>query len=115
MATMRFKATGLRAAELIPINPFQEIQPYDCGVVDRRHRVSPTRKAKELAMISSNMGSVDGQFPQNSRLDSDCAPGPMPQQDTVGYHDHEMHPQKFVQLVGCRDLNAARYEGGHLH
>ena len=37
------------------------------------------------------------------------AQGPMPQQDTAGSHGHEMHPQKFVQLVGCHDLEAGRH------
>lgn len=60
-------------------------------------------------MISSHMGSVPAQFPQKSNVIDDCgAPGPMPQQDAVGSHGHEMHPQKFVQLVGCHDSNAAR-------
>jgi hypothetical protein len=112
---MKFKASWLQTAELIPINPFRAIQPYDYGVIDRRYRVTPTRKAKELSMISSNRDSVAAQLPQKSNVLGDCAPSPMPQQDTVGYRGYEMHPQKFVQLVGCHDLNAARHEGGHLH
>jgi hypothetical protein len=34
--------------------------------------------------------------------------GAMPQQHTACSHGHEMHPQKFVQLVGCRDPNAVK-------
>jgi hypothetical protein len=66
-------------------------------------------------MIRSNRGSVAAQFLQEINVIDDCgAPGPMPQQDAAGSHGHEMHPQKFVQLVGCHDLNAARHEGAHL-
>jgi hypothetical protein len=67
-------------------------------------------------MISSNMGSVPAQFPQKINVIGECdAPGPMPQQDIAGSHGHEMHPQKFVQLVGCHDLNAARHQAAQLH
>jgi hypothetical protein len=66
-------------------------------------------------MISSNMGSVAAQFPQKGRVVGDRAPGPMPQQGTARYHGDEMQPQKFIQLVGCHDLNAARHEGRHLN
>lgn len=33
--------------------------------------------------------------------------GPMSQQSAFGAHGHDIHPQKFVRLVGCRQPNAA--------
>jgi hypothetical protein len=37
-------------------------------------------------------------------------------QDVAGSHGHEMHPQKFVRLIGCHVLNAGKHEAGyHLH
>jgi hypothetical protein len=115
MAAIESAASGLRAAKLIRINPFRAIQRYTYGWLIGATRRS-SRKAKELSMISSNMGSLPAQFPQKSNVIGDCgAPGPMPQQDADGSHGHEMHPQKFVQLVGCHDSNAARHEGARLH
>jgi hypothetical protein len=35
------------------------------------------------------------------------AQGPMPQQSAFGAHGYDIHPQKFVRLVGCRQPNAA--------
>jgi len=48
------------------------------------------------------MGAAPADLPQkrDARVDhGDHAP--MSQQDTVGSHGHEMHPQKFLRLVGC--------------
>lgn len=61
-------------------------------------------------MIPSDTGSVPEKFPRpkDGVVDGD-AHGPMPQQDSVGCHGHEMHPQKFVQLVGCHDAKAAKH------
>jgi hypothetical protein len=65
-------------------------------------------------VISINVGSVPDEFPQIRDLIADCgAQGPMPQRDAVGSHGHEMYPQKFVQLVGCRDPHAGKHEGAH--
>jgi hypothetical protein len=67
-------------------------------------------QAKELSMIPSNGGSASAELPQKKHMISDCgAPGPMPQQDVVGSHSHEMYPQKLVQLVGCHDQNAGKH------
>jgi hypothetical protein len=38
---------------------------------------------------------------------------PMTQQDVADTHGHEMHPQKFVRLVGCHDSNADKHDAGH--
>jgi hypothetical protein len=64
-------------------------------------------------MIASRMGAVPAELPQKQVEAADCgAQGPMPQQDAAGCHGHEMHPQKFVRLVGCHDLTAAKHEAG---
>jgi hypothetical protein len=65
-------------------------------------------------MTSINVGALSAKSPQKRHLIADCgAQGPMSQQDAVGPRDHEMYPQKFVQLVGCRDPNAGKHEGAH--
>ena len=60
-------------------------------------------------MIPSTTGSVSEKIsqPQEAALDGD-AHGPMPQQDSMGCHGHEMHPQKLVRLVGCHDARAGK-------
>jgi hypothetical protein len=74
-----------------------------------------TRQAKELSMVASNMGVVPADLPQKRRdVIADCgAQGPMSQQDAADSHGHEMHPQKFVRLVGCHESNAGRHEIAH--
>ena len=64
---------------------------------------------------SSLVPSVE--IPQEKHAIADCGvQGPMSLQDAADCHGHEMHPQKFVRLVGCHDLNAAKHEAGrHLH
>jgi hypothetical protein len=68
-------------------------------------------------MIASRMGAVPAELPQARVATADYgAQGPMPQQDAAGCHGHEMHPQKFVRLVGCHDLSAGKHEAArHLH
>jgi hypothetical protein len=62
-------------------------------------------------MIVSRMGRGPAELPQNKVETADCgAQGPMPQQDVAGSHGHEMHPQKFVRLVGCHDLSAGKHQ-----
>jgi hypothetical protein len=65
-------------------------------------------------MVTSDVGRVPAEFPPKRDVIADCgAPGPMPQQDAVGSHGHEMHPQKFVQLVGCHDSAAGKHQVAH--
>jgi hypothetical protein len=65
-------------------------------------------------MTASNMGAVPAEFSRKKDGITDGgAQGPMSQQDAEGSHGHEMHPQKFVRLVGCHDLNAGKHEGAH--
>jgi hypothetical protein len=64
-------------------------------------------------MIASNMGRVRASQ-QKKKMISDCrAQGPMSQQDAAGSHGREMHPQKFVRLVGCHESNAGKHEVTH--
>ena len=57
-------------------------------------------------MIPSN---VPAKSPQKRDMIADCgAQGPMSQQDAVGSHGHEMHPQKFVRLAAQRAHLKAR-------
>jgi hypothetical protein len=39
----------------------------------------------------------------------------MSQQDAADCHGYgyDMHPQKFVRLVGCRESNAAGHQASH--
>lgn len=46
---------------------------------------------------------VAAQF--SSNRDDGGHQGPMSQQDTYGFGRNELHAQKLVQLVGCRDRN----------
>jgi hypothetical protein len=68
---------------------------------------------KELSMVASNMGSVPVEFPREKHVIADAAQGPMSQQDAADCHGHEMHPQKFVRLVGCHATNAGSREAAH--
>jgi hypothetical protein len=43
----------------------------------------------------------------------DCGAQPMSQQDVADTHGHEMHPQKFVRLVGCHEANADKHDAAH--
>jgi hypothetical protein len=70
-------------------------------------RVDQIAKAKERSMIPSTMRSISAESLRKREAIADGgAPGPMPQQVAGDCHDHEMHPQKLVQLVGCHDPNA---------
>jgi hypothetical protein len=59
---------------------------------------------KELSMTASQMGR-----PSAETLHAKSATSrPMPQQDGVGSHGYDMHPQKFVRLVGCHEPEASQ-------
>ena len=58
-------------------------------------------------MIASNMGWAPVEFPLEADTVANCGTqGPMSLQHAVGSHGHEMHPQKFVRLVGCNHCSA---------
>jgi hypothetical protein len=59
-------------------------------------------------MNNSNMGSVPAELPQVKDVIADQ--GPMSQQDAADLHGREMHPQKFVRLVGCHESTAGKHE-----
>ena len=62
-------------------------------------------------MSPSNMRSVVTELPRKSDATADGgAPRPMSRQEGGDSHGHEMHPQKLVRLVGCRDPNAGKHE-----
>lgn len=75
--------------------------------------IDQPKAKKELSMIASHMGAGPAGLPQERVETADCgAERPMSLQDVAGSHGHEMHPQKFVRLVGCHDLNAGKHEAG---
>jgi hypothetical protein len=59
-------------------------------------------------MNNSNMGSVPAELPQEKDVIADQ--GPMSQQNAADFHGREMHPQKFVRLVGCHESTAGKHE-----
>jgi len=64
-------------------------------------------------MMMSDVSREPAEFPQEKHPDADGgALGPMSQQGAADSHGHEMHPQKFVRLVGCHESNAGRHEAG---
>jgi len=48
-------------------------------------------------------GGIPGQVPGPAQ-------GPMSQQSAFGSHGYDIHPQKFVRLVGCHQSNATKYD-----
>ena len=65
-------------------------------------------------MIMSSVSQAPAEFPQEKHTTADGGTsGPMSQQGAADSHGHEMHPQKFVRLVGCHELNAGRHEAGY--
>ena len=65
-------------------------------------------------MITSNLNRVPAE-PQQKKdpLAGGGAQGPMSQQDAADCHGHDMHPQKFVRLVGCHESNAAGHQASY--
>jgi len=64
-------------------------------------------------MTTSHVELVSVEFPQKKGGIVDCgAQGPMSQQN-AGSHSHEMHPQKFVRLVGCHESSVGKHESAH--
>jgi hypothetical protein len=64
-------------------------------------------------MNTSNLGLGPVERPQKQNPIDGGFQRPMSQQDAADSHGHEMHPQKFVRLVGCHESNAGRHEAGH--
>jgi hypothetical protein len=66
-------------------------------------------------MTTSNLARAPAEFSQQkdpitTSGDHDPVQGPMSQQDATDRHGHDMHPQKFVRLVGCHESNPERYQ-----
>jgi hypothetical protein len=64
-------------------------------------------------MAASNKRSAPAELPKRKPIVTHS--GPMPQQGSMGGHGHEMHPQKFVQLVGCHVSTAKRKTSHQMH
>jgi hypothetical protein len=64
-------------------------------------------------MSTSKLGLVPVDLPQKQDPIDGGVQRPMSQQDAADCHGYEMHPQKFVRLVGCHESNAGRHEAGH--
>jgi hypothetical protein len=78
--------------------------------------ITPIDLSEEASMNASSMGSVAAELSHKRDVIADCGfQGPMPLQDTLGCHGHEMYPQKFIQLVGCHDLTSKREVVRRLH
>lgn len=63
-------------------------------------------------MTASNLARPPAESPQEKDLTANGGAqgpvqGPMSQQDATDCHGHDMHPQKFVRLVGCHESNPA--------
>jgi hypothetical protein len=59
-------------------------------------------------MTTSNLSRAPAELLQKKDPIADGgAQGPMSQQNAADCHGHDMHPQKFVRLVGCHETNAA--------
>ena len=65
-------------------------------------------------MLTSNAALVAAELPQKAELpqrkDEIAECGPMSLQNAADSHGHEMHPQKFIRLVGCHGPNAGSHE-----
>lgn len=64
-------------------------------------------------MTTSDLALIPAEISQEKDPIADSgdhgpAQGPMSQQDATDCHGHDMHPQKFVRLVGCHGSNPAR-------
>ena len=69
-------------------------------------------------MTMSNLARVPAEFSRRKELIANGGAhgpvqGPMSQQDAADCHGHDMHPQKFVRLVGCHESNPAQHQSAH--
>jgi hypothetical protein len=68
----------------------------------------------ELSMIASNMGSGPVESSQKTVATAEGgAHRPMSEQNSAYGHGHEMHPQKFVRLVGCHETPSLQRHPEH--
>ena len=69
-------------------------------------------------MTTSNLARVPAEFWRRKELIANGGAqgpvqGPMSQLDAADCHGHDMHPQKFVRLVGCHESNPAQDQPAH--
>lgn len=63
-------------------------------------------------MSRSNAVLVSSKSPHEKDMVAESgAQGPMSLQNAADSHGHEMHPQKFVRLVGCHEANPEIHDG----
>jgi len=63
-------------------------------------------------MLRSNVALMPLKSQQRKDMAADSgAQGPMSLQDAADSHGHEMHPQKFVRLVGCHESIPEIHDG----
>jgi hypothetical protein len=62
-------------------------------------------------MVTSNVALVPADLPREKHEIADH--GPMSQQGAADSHGHDMHPQKFVRLVGCHESHPASHASAH--
>jgi hypothetical protein len=95
------------AVELIRINFSGTIRRY--WFAAGNECVASMPGCEELSMITSNLSRVPAELQQKKDpIAEGGAQGPMSQQDAADCHGHDMHPQKFVQLVGCHETSATQ-------
>jgi hypothetical protein len=56
-------------------------------------------------MVSHKMVAAQISPNRDASADSEGHQGPMPLQNTCSVGGYDPHPQKLLQLVGCRDLS----------
>jgi len=64
-------------------------------------------------MTLSHVHSAPAELPKQKSIATQS--GPMPQQGSMGDHGHEMHPQKFLQLVGSHVSTAKQEASYQMH
>lgn len=69
-------------------------------------------------MTTSNLARQPAEFSQRKQPIANggaqgTVQGPMSQQDASDCHGHDMHPQKFVRLVGCHESNPAQDQAAY--
>src|SRR6201988_2667233 len=73
--------------------------------------VTSIRDARSWSMVTSNVALVPADLPQEKHEIADQ--GPMSQQGATDSHGHDMHPQKFVRLVGCHESHPVSHVSAH--
>ncbi len=74
-------------------------------------RMGVKQSIEGTSMTTLKTGLEPAEFPgQRGAATDGNRLGPMSQQAASGAHGYDIHPQKFVRLVGCHQAHAAKYE-----